>query len=578
MIKVGDKIVIKKKERTLDETYDGIIEVLRSKMPEKDKLEWCDSALSVLEMMYEKDDVGTVQKAKKTLIPVLYNLVNEGSLEMMASFFDYYKRCYCFCARRDFECFVDYIEWEQPKKVLANRRNVLGAYVNALNELAFNPNLHYVVVSLPPSYGKSYLATLWCCFAFGLSIDNSIIRLSYSDELVLGFSRTVKNIISSPTFSDVFTFYKIYNTKPFEVERESDWKIKNAKVPKSNLISRTRSGATTGERANFAIILDDMTKGAEEANSDSIHRGIYDKWNTEWWNRRDGEKCKFLFVGTQWNSEDILNKIIEDRNKIEILKSTDNPYVMRSRDTIVIRVPLLDKDSRTTCSEVYPQEVAEQLRDNTDPFLFSCVYQQNPIPITGREFDWENLKTYVKLPEQVEKYCMASLDTARKGKDNVSMPILKPDGQGNYYFVDCIFAQKPMEDLYDDIVGKIITHKIIKFVIENNIDTSLKSLLKERLKARGVDWCEIIEKYNVVKKEERIKNNRGIVQKYIVFKDKSVMKANSDYGRFMENLTKYSFDKPNYHDDAPDSICMFASELIIEKLSFNKPIAVKRIF
>ena len=79
MIKVGDKIVIKKKERTLDETYDGIIEVLRSKMPEKDKLEWCDSALSVLEMMYEKDDVGTVQKAKKSLIPVLYNLVNKGN-------------------------------------------------------------------------------------------------------------------------------------------------------------------------------------------------------------------------------------------------------------------------------------------------------------------------------------------------------------------------------------------------------------------------------------------------------------------------------------------------------------------
>ena len=82
------------------------------------------------------------------------------------------------------------------------------------------------------------------------------------------------------------------------------------------------------------------------------------------------------------------------------------------------------------------------------------------------------------------------------------MPIFKPDGQGNYYMVDCIFQQKPMEDLYDDIVEKIIENKIIKLVIENNIDTSLKTLLTERLMNRGVVWCEIIEKYNTVKKEE----------------------------------------------------------------------------
>ena len=136
---------------------------------------------------------------------------------------------------------------------------------------------------------------------------------------MLGFSRTIKGILCSPEYAEVFPLYKLYNGKPFEVERESDWKIKNANVPKSNHIARTRSGSTTGERASFAIIFDDMTKGAEEANSETTHRGIYDKWNTEWWNRRDGMKCKFIFVGTQWCPEDILNRIIEDRNKISKL-------------------------------------------------------------------------------------------------------------------------------------------------------------------------------------------------------------------------------------------------------------------
>lgn len=581
MIKIGDKIQIKKQETTLESTFADILNVLKSsKLKEHDKLDWCNSALSILEEMYKQDELGSVKVAKTKLIPILHKLIEGSKVENMALFFDYYKRAYCFCARRDFECFVDYIEWNQPKKVLANRRKVLKPYVDALNRIAFDDKLQYLVVSYPPSMGKSYLATLFTAWGYGLSINNSVIRMSYSDELVLGFSRTVKGIISSPEFAEIFPLFKLYNGKPFEVERESDWKIKNANVPKSNHISRTRNGSTTGERASFAIIFDDMTKGAEEANSESVHRGIYDKWNTEWWNRRDGVKCKFIFVGTQWTPEDILNRIIEDRNKISRLQETDNPYVMESEDksTIVIRVPMLDENHKTTCSEVYPQQIAEQIEQNTDPFLFSCVYQQDPLPVSGREFAWENLRTYLNLPSDLESYCMASLDTARKGKDNVSMPIFKPDGNGNYYFVDCIFKQKPMEDLYDEIIEKIIQHRIIKLVIENNIDTSLKTLLTDRLKQRGVNWCEIIEKYNTVKKEERIKNNRGIVQKFVVFLDKTLTKPNSDYGRLMDNMTKYSFDKPNLHDDSVDSVCMFASEIIVGKFNFIKPIACKRLF
>lgn len=579
--KIGDKIELKKQETTLESTFNDILSVLRSpKMKETDKLQWCNSALSILEEMYKKDELGSVKVAKQKLIPILEKLVEGSKIENMALFFDCYKKAYCFCARRDFECFVDYIEWNMPKKVLANRREVLKPYVNALNRIAFDDELQYIIVSYPPSMGKSYLATLFTAWGYGLSINNSVIRMSYSDELVLGFSRTVKGIISSPEFAEIFPLFKLYNGKPFEVERESDWKIKNANVPKSNHIARTRSGSTTGERASFAIIFDDMTKGAEEANSESVHKGIYDKWLTEWWNRRDGQRCKFIFVGTQWCNEDILNRVIEDRNKVSRLKNTNNPYVMESEDrsTIVIRVPMLDENHKTTCSEVYPQHIAEQIEQNTDPFLFSCVYQQDPLPVSGREFAWENLRTYLNLPSDLEPYCMASLDTARKGKDNVSMPIFKPDGNGNYYFVDCIFKQKPMEDLYDEIIEKIIQHKIIKLVIENNIDTSLKTLLTDRLKQRGVNWCEIIEKYNTVKKEERIKNNRGIVQKFVVFLDKTLTKPNSDYGRLMDNMTKYSFDKPNLHDDSVDSVCMFASEIIVGKFNFIKPTACKRLF
>lgn len=589
-LKIGQKIEIKKpieQPITLESTFNDILSVLRSsKVNEQSKLEWCGSALSILEEMYKQDELGSVRIAKNRLIPLLQKLVEDCSLTNMSLFFDYYKRAYCFCARRDFECFCDYMEWNMPKKVLANRREYLKPLVDALNRLPFDDKLEYLIASYPPSSAKTYLTTLWSTWGYGLSINNSIIRLSYSDELVLGASRSIKNWISSIEFSEIFPLFRLYNGKPFEVERESDWKIKNANVPKSNHIARTRFGSTTGERASFAFIIDDVLKGALEANAVEIHNQIWNSWKTEWWNRRDGLKCKFLFIGTQWSNIDLLNRIIEERDSISKLLPTDNKYVLESEDksTIVIRVPMLDENDKTTCPEIYPQKVAIGLKETTDPFLFSTVYQQSPIAPTGREFDDTLLLHYDELPldEQGQLACSkgsyAVLDPARKGKDNVAMPIFKHGFDDFYYFIDCIFQKKAMTELYDEIANKIIDNTVTLLVIENNTDTSLPTLIQDRLYKRNYMICEIRTKYNTQVKEQRIKDNRGIVKNRIKFKNKQDYSPNSDYGRCMDNLTKYSFDSANKFDDAPDSFSMMASEIIMGKSILPKAQGFKRLF
>lgn len=589
--KKGDIIKLKrpkqdKKENKSKKALEEIRKILNSKKYiESQKLDVANMILPLLEEWYCISEREACLYGKNKLIPLLQNCVEKSSIELMGDFFDIYKRLYAFCGRRDFESFVDYMEWDMPKKVLANRREILASYVWALNESAFDPNLEYIVASFAPSMGKSYLLNLYSAWAFGLSTSNSILRMSYSDELVLGFSRTIKSYLCDPKFSDIFTNFKLFNGKPFDVERESDWKIKNATVAKSNHIARTRFGSTTGERASFAEIFDDMTKGAQEANNTTIHGQLYNSWNTEWFNRRTDDPITYIFVGTQWSPEDILNKIIDDREAVSPLKPHPKykyTWVSEDGSTIVIRVPMLDKEGKTTCSVVYPQKTADQIKRTTEPFLFSCVYQQEPIAPTGREFADELLIHYEELPSRedgtiacsVGSY--ATLDPARKGKDNVSMPIAKHGDDDYYYLVDCLFQQKPMTDLYDDIVDKIIDNMIIELVIENNTDTSLRTLIEEKLHEREYYLCVIREKYNVQKKEQRIKDNRGIVRSKIKFKSKIKYFPNSDYGRFMKNLTEYSFDYPNKHDDAPDSISMFASEIILGGNKINKAEPIDR--
>ena len=589
--KIGDKIQLKgKKQIDFEDKYENTLKDIASLLRRKNrsdefKLDWLNKTISILESYFNEEPLKAVKICKDTFIPIAEKLIEKSRVDNINDFFLLYKRLYAFAGRRDLECFIDYMEFEKPNRVLANRREALAPLIYALNRIMFDDKLKYIIASYPPSCGKSFSLNYYTAWSYGVNINTSNLRLSYNEDLVLGFSRSIKDIICNPLFSDIFPNFAIYGGKPFDKEKESDWKIRNANVLTSH-IARTRDGGTTGVRANRTILFDDMTKGAEESTNADLHRKLYDKWKTEWYNRRDGKSTKFVFAGTMWSPEDILNRVREDRESLSLLIPSDKyKYMWESEDgsTIVIRVPLLDENDESTCKEVYTTEEARNIRDTTDEYLFSCVYQQDPIAPTGLEFAYELLDTYNDLPKFADgtpaytEYCYGALDPSRRGKDNVAMPIFTKGLEDNkYYLIDCIFKQKAMSELYDEIVDKIIEHNIIDFVIENNTDTSLKTLIEERLQNKGYNMCIIREKYNVKNKEQRIKDMRGHLKRNIVFKDKIRVKPNTDYGRFMKNFTTYSFDYPNKHDDAPDSLALFTSETIVGLGIINKALPINR--
>lgn len=521
------------------------------------------------------------------LIPFLEARLEKCETNNMIKFYDLWENCYAFAARRSFEHFIDYMEMDLDikNKVLGNRRAVLKPLVYYLNKSVYDDKLRYINASFPPSYGKSYTLNMFSAWCFGLDRNNSILRLSYSEELVLGFSRMIQAVITNPRFGNVFPDYKRFGTKQFAKEKESDWVLKDSGMQKSH-IARTREGSTTGERANRAIIFDDMTKGASEATDSSLHQRLYNKWKTEWYNRKTGDKVIFIFAGTMWSPEDILNRVAEDIEKTtQMLPSKKwKNWVKEAADgtAVFIRVPLLDAKEECTCLHVMSTKEARILKETTDEFLFACVYQQDPIPPSGLNFAYDMLNHYEELPldentgeELCSPYCYAVLDTTRKGKDNASMPIFKYDGE-SYYMIDVVFEAKAMSELYATIIAKIEEYNITWLVVENNTDTSLKTLLEERLKAKGINTCVITEKYQAMNKERRIKEAQGLIRKLLKFKDKKRYTPKSNYGRFMENLTRYSFDYPNRHDDAPDSLALFVNEIILERGKPSKPVAVNR--
>lgn len=539
-------------------------------------LQYFDSGIGKINR--QEIELNACKYAIKFLIPITEQKIISCEVEYQSKYYELYQKLMAFAGRRSLEHFFDYMEMNNTKRVLANRRGILKPFLFYLNKITFSDTLKYIVASYPPSAGKSVTLTFWTAWLYGISRDYSIIRMSYSDDLVAGFSRNVREIITDKRYRDVFPEYRQYGDNPFATKEVYNWKLKDSSVPASH-IAVSRDGQVTGKRANKAMIFDDMTKGAEEATDSLIHQQLYNKWTGNWINRRDGDSTKFVFAGTMWSPEDILNRIIQDREAIsELVPSKKFKYVWESKDgtTVVIRVPLLDENDETTCKAIMTTEEARQLRDVTDDFQWACVYQQDPIPAEGLDFADELLNHYEQLPVNengisiCSNYSLAVLDTTRRGKDNVSMPIFKTDGR-NYYMIDVIFKKKAMTELYEEIIAKIEEHHITWLVIENNTDTSLKVLLDKILEEKGIYYCSITEKYSTQKKEQRIKDNQGTLRKLMYFKPKSKYKPNSDYGKFMKNLTTYSFDYPNRNDDAPDSAVLFVTEIILQRGKPSKP-------
>ncbi len=533
----------------------------------------------VLENMFENGEESDKQESVKIgikkLLPLLEStMVNANKLsdDELEQVYVLYRKTQAFVSRRSLEHFIVYMESDrrEDRKVYENRREILEPFCYYLNKSLFSDDEKhkYIIASYPPSFAKTFMLNYFSAFVYGVDFDSSILRLSYSEELVLAVSRQVKEIISDKKFSEVFPNFAKMNNRIFSKSKDSDWQLNGADNSGSH-IARTRDGSVTGVRANRYIMLDDMIKGSEESTNVELHKQYYDKWASIWQNRYDGNRTKYIIVGTMWSPDDIINRIISDiekdhtfygHEKYRFLKATRDEYA------VVIRTPLLDSENKSTCENIITTERALKLKRDTDEYLWSAVYQQTPIAPTGLEFAYDNLRVYDTLDsEKINNYAKAVLDPSRKGKDHLSMPIFKQkkDEEETYYFVDCIFKREAITELYDLIVDKIVEHNILELVIENNTDTSLKMLLDKMLEERNITFCEIKEKYNTTNKEKRIKDARGIAKRQIVYPSKTTISVNTDKGRFMNNFTNYSFDYANRFDDAPDSIAMFVSECIL---------------
>lgn len=413
------------------------------------------------------------------------------------------------------------------------------------------------------------------------------MRISCSDLLVKQFGRDVVDIIKSEEFAKIFPYFA---TDRFFKKTEDEFQFRESR--ERNYLCITRDSRIVGFRTNY-IIEDDLIGGTAEAMRPELHKSIINKHTTDWTTRNKDKNLKVIALGTMFSPDDSLNWLKEQAEKTgELIENPFKKYVEVYKNTgtgrleVFITIPALDENDKSTLESEFPTTTflkkREELfsdRSGDGTYFWNAVFMQTPTSPTGLDFGYDTLITYDHLPTddygkvQLSTYNTASLDPARKGKNYVSMPIFNTVN-GVHYLIACMFRKEPMTELYDVIVDRIIKFKIKKLYVEINTDTSLPTVIRERLLAKGITYCEIVEVYSVENKEQRIKDNKGHVKNTVAFPARKFWGKDLELKSFMEQLTSYSFDRPNKYDDAIDSVVIY----IMQNVAKFTPNAILEIY
>jgi predicted phage terminase large subunit-like protein len=198
-----------------------------------------------------------------------------------------------------------------------------------------------------------------------------------------------------------------------------------------------------------------------------------------------------------------------------------------------------------------------------------------PIEREGLLYDRDELRRYVELPEGEPDAILGICDTKDKGTDYCVLPVAYVYGQ-DYYIEDCV-CDNGLPDIVDARLVDILLRRKVKMCRfeSNSAGGRIAQKVQEEIKTKN-GITHITTKFTTANKETKIIVNSAWVKEHCVFKDDSMFKKTSEYGKMLDMLCSYTMAGRNKHDDVPDAFAMLSD--FAQSLSGSKAEIFKRPF
>lgn len=522
--------------------------------------------------------IGSIDPIRSKIAQIKQN--TDIKREYVERYLELYDNFMALAAFRSYKHFCFYLQSVFGIRLWEDNERAFSGYWYYANRMVLDGNVKFLEKQLPTGTGKSLSDAFMHAYIFGYDINNDVFKVCGNDKFTDDCFTNVIKIMTSPQYAKVFPYYAQFNGKEnlmfsFCSTKELKFSITGSKVS-TNLRICTKLSKTNGVRAKF-LFIDDITQ--QDDTSTAMATDI-DKFMREWFRRNYNiENFYVVASGTAYSQFDILSWLKGKNNFAESVKASINEFTSIAKTSfsglkglaVFVIVPALDKNDKSVFPKIRPTEALLQLRAD-DYKTFMAMEQQDPLPPENSPFYFTKLRQYTTLPIIGENgrldYCVAALDPKRRGKDFVSMPIFfeaddnEKKGEKAFYLQDWLYDNRPMKDCVPLIVSRIIQRNIRRLYVERNTDELIAPLILDKLKEQGYTSCVIDEVYSTEPKDRRIMGAEGDIKSKMIFPEIGMYASSHDIGNALNSVYGYDYNRKNAHDDAPDSLALFAKRFI----------------
>lgn len=515
---------------------------------------------------WESDKALAVSYLKKLSAAIEAKMGKTNDDALVMRLYELHRKVLLKAAVDDFESYLLYVEWnrEPDKKFYPPRRKILKQVVEALQELA-DGKLDLLAISMPPGTGKTTLAIFYLTWLAGKYPNEPMLTGSHSNSFVRGVYDECLRILDADgdyLWHDVFPNLEVSGTNA------KDCRIDIDKRQRFETLEFTSVGTGNAGlyRASRLLYCDDLVSGIEEALSKERLDKLWETYTTDLRQRKIGDHCAELHIATRWSVHDVIGRLEQE-------------YEGSDRAKFIV-IPALNADDESNFDYQYGvgfstkfyHEQREVMGGASDA-SWRALYMNEPIEREGLVYEPDELRRYFELPSEQPDAIIAVCDTKDKGKDYCFLPVGYVYGE-DHYIDDCV-CDNGLPDVVDArLVECLVRDKVQSARFESNsAGRRVAEKVQDNVKKRG-GITHITTKYTTANKETKIIVNSAWVKEHCLFKDPSMYRKNSDYGRMMDMLCSYTMAGKNKHDDVPDGMAQYAE--YSQSLSGNRVEVFKR--
>ena len=437
-------------------------------------------------------------------------------------------RTFCNLRKPDF-----YKPEREYQDVLCN--TLQAAYEKKLLSEKTGKPIKYLIINLPPGYGKSYTLANFANWAYGQNIKNKIITVSYNGTIAPEFARTTRDMVAEEPDLENEESYTTRDFFPHVRLKYGDASVMKWALEGSyaSYLATSFDGTVTGMRGNI-IIIDDPIKNDKEAVNEAV-KAAHFNYLKNTLSSRALPGALWVIVLTRWATDDLAGMLLE--------KYPDKCYVLE--------ITALDVDGPegvSTCEDLFPTEDLQDKRQTLDPHIWGANYMQKPVDLEGGLYG--EFKTYDAVdPDQFERV-LNYTDTADEGSDFLAS--ISGGTIGRYFYVtDIYYTEDAMEITEPDTARRLQLNGVRECLIEsNNGGRGFARNVIRHLRELKCFKCSVTWFHQGKNKKTRILTNASNVMDQIIMP----YDWKERWPEAAEHIRKYQRKGKNDHDDIEDCL------------------------